>query len=282
MKKYSLIWATGILSTILINKCYAQQDVKIDSISPYYWAITDSKTSNLVFPFAILSVDKGSKDILVQKAKGVENILQIKAGKENFEETNLTVITSDGTLYSYILHYVDKPTNLNIRYLPQKMQEPDAIFSDGSINLAPLKADAGVIMDKGRMSWGITDKKYGMQFRVTGIFIRDQVMYLKIDLKNASNIRYDFEKIHIFISDKTNVRRTASQEVELKPLYIHQETKTVVGGSEQVFVYALPKFTIPDEKKLNIQVLETNGGRHLALKIPNRKIVQAKTIRDAR
>lgn len=44
------------------------------------------------------SVDRGSKDVLAQKAKGVESILQVKAAKTNFDETNLTVINADGKL----------------------------------------------------------------------------------------------------------------------------------------------------------------------------------------
>ncbi|HEY9256658.1 DUF4138 domain-containing protein, partial [Chitinophaga sp.] len=56
---------------------------------PVYWHIEPmrlqvaySKTSNIIFPFAISSVDRGSRDLMVQKAKGVKNILQVKAGKE--------------------------------------------------------------------------------------------------------------------------------------------------------------------------------------------------------
>ena len=61
-----------------------------------------SKTTSIVFPYAIKSIDKGSPDVLMQKAKGVENILLIKAAKQNFTQTNLTVITViAGYMYLY-------------------------------------------------------------------------------------------------------------------------------------------------------------------------------------
>src|SRR3954454_18344150 len=74
-------------------------------IEPYPLEITFNKTTNIVFPFAIKSVDRGSANILVQKAGSVDTILQVKAGKEDFPETNLSVITTDGTLYSFLVHY---------------------------------------------------------------------------------------------------------------------------------------------------------------------------------
>jgi hypothetical protein len=52
----------------------------------------------------------------------------------------------------------------------------------------------------------------------------------------------------------------------------------VVGQSEHVFVFALPKFTIPDNKFLEIQIMEKNGGRNLELKIHNKTIIKAKLI----
>jgi len=40
-------------------------------IEPYPLQITTTKTTNLIFPYAIKSLDRGSLNLLVQKAKGV-------------------------------------------------------------------------------------------------------------------------------------------------------------------------------------------------------------------
>ncbi|HYF69976.1 MAG TPA: DUF4138 domain-containing protein, partial [Ohtaekwangia sp.] len=52
-------------------------------------AVTDTKTTSIVFPGTIKSVDLGSTNIIAQKVNGTENILQIKAAKSSFPETNL-------------------------------------------------------------------------------------------------------------------------------------------------------------------------------------------------
>lgn len=284
MKKISAVMTIGILLVLVTPKVYPQNaiDPKITVIEPYHLGISYFKTSNLVFPYAIVSIDRGSKDVLVQQAKGVENIVQVKAGKQDFEETNLTVITADGRLYSYILNYTDNPSQLNIQYSSQQSKISETIFSTGLTNEAEMQADAERIIGKTRTIRGIKDAKYGMQLRLNSLFIRDNIMYYQIQLKNDSNINYDIGQLRFFISDRRKSKRTATQELETKPLYVHQNTATVIGKTEHSFVFALPKFTIPDNKRLIIQVMEKNGGRNLELKIPNRIIVQAKPISNKR
>jgi len=62
-------------------------------------------------------------------------------------------------------------------------------------------------------------------------------------------------------------------------LYIDSDTSVVKGQSEHVFVFAVPKFTIPDKKYLTIQLMEKNGGRHLELKIHDKTVVKARLIK---
>src|SRR3954447_10378262 len=77
-------------------------------------SVTYNKTTNLIFPYAVQSIDRGSKDILVQQPKGTENIVQLKADKADFSQTNLSVITIDGKLYSFTVDYGVQPSELNI------------------------------------------------------------------------------------------------------------------------------------------------------------------------
>lgn len=87
MKKISALLVIVIFFTLIKLQVFAQISLSTENISvikPYHLAVTYNKTTNLVFPYAIKSVDRGSKDILVQKAKDVENILQVKAGQKRF------------------------------------------------------------------------------------------------------------------------------------------------------------------------------------------------------
>lgn len=280
MKKISAIMITGVFIFLISIKAISQSftATKAIVIEPYPLTITFYKTTNLIFPYAIKSVDRGSADILAQKAKSMENILQLKAGKQNFKETNLTVITADGKFYSYIVNYSDSTSVLNIQFSKDSSKEEAKTFFTSGMNEVNLETNVAKLAGEKRTMHGIKDKKYGMKLQLLGLYIKEDVIYYQMELQNRSNINYDIDQFRFFICDQKKVKRTASQEMEMKPLYVHGDTTTVGGQLEHVFVFALPKFTIPDNKFLDVQLMEKNGGRNLELKIHNKTIIKANLI----
>jgi len=257
---------------------FAQQTrVEItNKVSPLPLTVGYNQTMNLIFPYGIKSVDKGSKDLLVQKAKGVENVLQVKAGKEDFEVTNLTVITSDGQLYSFLLSYEARPANLNIELGVQAAgKNRDVIFSASSDNEASRDAAAERVALKKPYLRGVRDAKFDITLRLTGLYIKDDMLYFQLSLENVSHINYDIDQLRFFIRDQKKSKRTASQEIEIIPQQITGNAKIIRGNSRQVVVVAIPKFTIPDKKYLVVQLIESNGGRHLSIVIQNRHLINS-------
>src|SRR5215831_5285222 len=107
------IWVTIVLLLMIIMRLVGQPvDHNEELVKAYPLEITFNKTSSVVFPTVIKSVDRGSRDVLAQKAKGVGNVLQLKAARENFPETNITVITGDGVLHHFTVSYSDQPKTL--------------------------------------------------------------------------------------------------------------------------------------------------------------------------
>lgn len=281
MKKTYAVMITGIVALLINVHAFAQMTmpvVKGSVIAPYHLAVTFYKTTNLVFPYTIKSVDRGSKDIIAQKANGVENVLQVKAGKLDFDETNLTVITADGKLYSYILNYVECPSVLNIFFGSKEHLNPLVFFSENSINEAKMQADAEKILSAKKTVRGISDNLSGINLRLDGIYINGEVMYFRIKINNQSNIAYDINQLRFFIIDQKKSKRTATQELEIRPLHKYNDTSVVAGKSKQIMVFAVPKFTIPNKKYLAIQLMEKNGGRNLELSVHNKTIVKARRI----
>lgn len=281
MKKISAVMVGGLLHVLLSVQLYAQSNAEpnVTVIKPYILPITFYKTTNLVFPYAIKSVDRGSKDVLVQKAKEVENILQVKAAKPGFEQTNLTVITADGKLYSYILNYVDTPNVLNFRFNNIAQIYPEAFFSNVSINEAQVQADADSIALAKETIHGIKDGSYGMNMKVSGLYIKGDVLFCRLTLQNHTNINYGIDQLRFYIRDQKKSKRTATQELEIPPLYVKGDTSVIVGQTKNVFVCALPKFTIPDKKYLVIELMEKSGGRHLKIHVLNKTIVRARLLK---
>jgi len=104
------------------------------------------------------------------------------------------------------------------------------------------------------------------------------VMFCKLKIENRSQIGYDIEQLRFYIRDNSTIRRMASQEIIQQPLFVNGDTATIKGKSARVWVIALNKFTIPDDKHFEVEMLEKNGGRHLYVKIYNRQLMLAKEL----
>jgi conjugative transposon TraN protein len=280
MKKIRAIGLTGIFCILAIVNSMAQTlpETKAALIQPFRLMVTYNKTTNLVFPYAITGIDRGSRDILVQKAIGVENILQIKAAKMGFDETNLTVLTADGSLYAYIVDYTDSSANFSYVFKKAGVSgKPVAVFAkDATTDV--IRKEADLVAAKERTVKGRKDEDFDITLDVKGIYAHGNVLYLQLALKNNSSVSYDIQSLRFFIQDQKRIKRTAEQEVDMAPLYISGNVSQIPAASEQTVAVALPKFTIPDKKYLDVQLMEKNGGRNLSIRISNKYLMKAKSM----
>ena len=136
--------------------------------------ITTDKTTSLVFPFAIKHVDRGTASVLAQQVKEAPEILLVKAAAKDFTETNLSVVTDDGSVYAFTVTYDIKPA-VWVHYLPVN-------------RTATISSYANMILDNERTVKKIKDKKYNMQAGIRGIYIKDNNIYYQLYLKGASQI----------------------------------------------------------------------------------------------
>lgn len=275
LKSFFLIVMAFITFQTFAQEATIQTDSK-SRIEPLKLGISYQKTTNLIFPYAIKSVDRGSSDVLVQKAKGVENVLQLKSAKDSFQETNLSVIAGDGLLYSFVLHYASQPTVLNLELVNKPMgYQPIAIFSAEQDNQKRILTTSEFISAKKATLNGPSDRKASVGMCLNGLFIKEDIMYYQIELENNSNISFDIEQLRFFIRDKKKSKRTASQELEQVPMHIHGNATIIHEQSVQILVVALQKFTIPDKKELIVQLMEKNGGRHISFKVKNKHLMHS-------
>lgn len=275
MKQMKRLWFYGICSLLTVFSGYGQF---VASYKGYHQEelknlqIGYSKTTSIVFPYAIKSMDKGSSEVLIQKAKGVGNILLLKAAKEHFTQTNLTVVTADNRLYMFVLNYDEACPDLNIKADYSSVVNDDVLLAPDNGNQKKIEQYASLSLSKSKKVYGLKKSRYDMRLFVNGIFIHQDVMYFRLVLGNSSRINYDIDQLRFFIRDQRKSKRTASQEIEILPLYSTFPGSVIADKSEVSVVYALSKFTIPEKKYLTIQLIEKNGGRHVEIDIKNRNL----------
>lgn len=272
MAKAISLWA---IITMAVTASFGQE-VENKNLSISY-----SKTTSLIFPFSITSVDRGSQDVLAQKARGVENVLQVKAGRKQFPETNLTVITADGVLHQFTVTYSDTPSEQAITIAGNTGKQSLILVKD-AVNERDIQADSQLALKQYVTGQIDQYNKYQMSFSLQEIFIHDNTLYYRIQIRNKSSIAYDIKSLKFLIRDRKRVKRTSSQETEINPLYVGNESDRILAYASATLIYAVKKFTIPDGKRLLINLFEENGGRHLTLKVDNKDILKAKMLPESK
>lgn len=266
-------WTFIVCCFVTVLSGYAQFTFRDNKNEFKNLQIGYSKTTSIVFPYAIKSIDKGSPDVLMQKAKGVENILLLKAAKQNFAQTNLTVVTADSRLYVFVLNYDDLCPDLNIKADNTAVVNGDILFSLENENQKKIEQYASLALSRKKKVDGLKRSKFEMKLAVSGIFIHQDVLYLRLVLGNTSKINYEIDQLRFFIRDRKKSMRTASQEIEIVPLYSTLNTAVIPDRSEMSIMYALSKFTIPEKKYLTIQLIEKNGGRQIEIDVKNSDLI---------
>ena len=99
-------------------------------------------------------------------------------------------------------------------------------------------------------------------------------------MKNATNVPVDVDYVTYKIVDKKIMKCTAMQEQVIYPLRAFNYVTRVDGKKNERTVFALPKFTIPDGKKLVVEMYEKQGGRHQSFEVENEDLVRTGTVNE--
>lgn len=263
-------------------------------IPPHGLEITYDKTVHVIFPSPVRYVDLGSTDLIAGKADGAENVIRVKATTKNFrQETNMSVITEDGNFYSFNVKYADEPLLLNVEMCDfihdgETVNRPNNAMEiylteldNESPRLVRLIMKSVYERDKRRIRH-IGCKRFGVQFLLKGLYSHGGLLYFHTQIKNTSHVPFDVDFVTFKIADKKLVKRTAMQEQVVYPLRAYNYVTRVDGRKSECTVFALPKFTIPDGKKLVVEMYEKQGGRHQTFELENEDLVQAETINELR
>lgn len=271
MKKISIFWLIALL--LLFRQCAMAQADSLAFISPRHLQASYDKTTNIIFPYAIKSADRGSRAILVQKARGADNILQLKAARKGFVETNLSVITDDNRLYSFIVDYCNNPERLNWQFFSRRKVRA----TETHLNAASFRQDARRVL-KAPKRFHLKRNKYGIAIKLEGIYAKADAILIKLDLRNRSGIRYDIGSLQFAIRDKRQAKRSAIQEELLEPLYRYKQSSYIAADSSLRVVYALPKFSLSNKQYMAVRLAEKNGNRDLELKLNERALSRAQKL----
>lgn len=241
----------------------------------------ETKNVALFFPSPIRQGIVGSDIFVFSFNRDIPQyfgLLQAQPGKES----NLLVITTDGSIYSYIIKYKAQLTRVNYFVEPQHRigQEvqnrtasaPITLKPTAAIPLSHMKAVSAQLLKRKQGLGHLTKHNYNIKLTTKNIVFDKGHLYFIFEIENKSGLDYDVDFLEIAVQSRAKGKRKSSQRIVKKPLYKHLVPSKVKRGERVQFVYVLPKFSLSNNNRVIVQLQEAQGERDLELKIAHRFI----------
>ena len=213
----------------------------------------------------------------VDKAEGVDNILAVKAVQPYKEDTNISVVLEGGKFYTFDLRYVPAPERFSF-VIDKEDTQRVAILDEKERSYGQKERIREAIAKRTPLDLGLKDKNSGVEFEVGNIFIDGDILLLRMTLINRTQIGYTTDFMRFYIQDAKIRKKTAVQQLEQNILFTFDYPEEIPAHESRTFTVAMNKFTIPDKKRLIIEIQERNGGRHFLYKLKNKSLLTAEEV----
>lgn len=231
----------------------------LEAIRPRKLEISSSRTTHLILPSRITYVDLGSAEIMASRAQGSDNVLRIRASKEDFEPTSLTVITESGGFYPFMCFYAYSPSDLCFRVSDSDdSPSPEVMMND--LDRTPASSIGGAMEKVRKMKCdpepGSAVRQGGMEAVTEGVFSAADHMFLRIRIRNLSPFSFAADDLKFF---RITGKRGSEAERQVRDVEIRRKTgleEPVPSGGEALLVVCLKPFTPTRGGRLLCQITE--------------------------
>lgn len=269
-----------VFFTVLCILCSVLASAQTATIS-----MKDSKVTQLIFPNIIKSFKGGflPSDFAIS-TEG--NVVYIQPLGE-FVQSNLNIVTEDGHYYTFIVKY-----DVDVNMFNHIITSEQAIYRDGNSrssreqdNKAGIdkRAESGhdivcrnILQQKGYLFTRNIVKIKNFSMILKGVYIDQDNMYLRIQLENDSNIKYDIDALTFYVETVIKGKTTTQEKTQFIPVYVYNDVQTINTKSSLELICCFDKFTINDKKALFISIIEKEGERNLNLEVHNSIILEAR------
>ena len=224
--------------------------------------ISRERSTALFFPSKVKVISRESDHFTItDKGNGV---LAIKALSSNFSNQLLTV-TEEASKKTYRIpvaySYGRAGRRIDYSMEPSqvaKFERPEA-----------LEQTIARQLSAGKRKYVAASKRTGsVKGWINKISLAGTRIFLRLDIRNRSNLPYGIDFVRFYIRDKKTVDRTASHEQEIVPLFTTLKGRVAVSKDQEIAkVFSFKRFSLSDDEALFVEVYERAGNRHLYLEI---------------
>ncbi|MCU4176968.1 DUF4138 domain-containing protein [Carboxylicivirga sp. N1Y90] len=238
--------------------------------------VNEQTVVHLLCPAAVSYVQVGNAEKLIAETiDDYPNIVRLKALEIFTDTSSLTLVCQD-KLYAFEVSY-HKTSALKINLNDFKGEA----FLGLSQSAMPLHKIQSAInrMQTMELKRSISKvKENDIELVLEGICVKHDLLFMKLNVKNNSNLIYRGECPVFLMRDKRPKKAANVQEYMLEPIQVSQKILFIKPQYTSIVILVFKSFSIPKHKEVEVLLKEqTSGytGRDLTLNFNNKAIVKA-------
>ncbi len=239
--------------------------------------VSDNQTTHLLCPDVVTYVNAGNLDLIhVEIIPELPSVVRIKAARPFEGESSLTVVCRDN-IYSFKAVY-STTCDLNLELTQFRADKLTERYGS-TVPMYRVKAWADQMQLQKRTIFNRGESEYGIAFKITGIGIKENLLFMQFTVTNHTNIIYKMEDVKFMIRDKKKKKAVNVQAYPVTPEYFSHNALFIAPGTTMSLVVAFKTFTIPGRRAMEVSLFEKTGGhtgRNLSFDIKNKDILKAK------
>ena len=220
--------------------------------------ISTTQVVHLRFASELKYVNLGSRDIIAKIVDGSKDFVAVKAREPFNTVTSMSCLESNGAMHTFFVAYREHPERLEWDTRSSSLSSP----APPEVRSTPIEFDK--ILSMKQELYHIGAKEYGLEVRCENIFVKDDVLFLLVSLRNDSAVSYGVSAPRFAIESKRRSRRGLQYEKAVFPRQSYG-LGTVLPGAEGRLVFTFDKLALLRGQVFKVYFYEDGGARNLVL-----------------
>ena len=277
--KRILFTAAAIIAAALSANAQQVDTIKISNIT----------TTHIRFSSEIKYVDLSNKVLAAKIVEGSRDIIALKA-KEPFDFiTTMSCLEANGAMHTYLVRFEEYPKQLiieegssNRSIASEKPQSPDS----GNFSETPyptssnLPANVSVLeqaLRQPKSLYHIGSKGYGISIFCDNVFIKDDIMYVVLNIDNKSATTYSLSEPRFSIESKKRTKRGLVYEKQIFPKNI-LGMEPIAPNTQTRIVFSFDKISVLQGQVFRAYLYESGGTRNYVVTFSEKDINKSLTL----
>lgn len=202
------------------------------------------------------SIIKSEKIIVSKKTEKKETELKNLSNDEN--------VTNNLTVNDY---------RSDLKYAKDTLKNGEKVYNlYEEDKIAYFKKISKGEIDKNRFFRRFYAAVDNVYLQLKNIVYNKNELYFTLIIHNKSSLDYDVNYLNFYLNSRNKSRNTTTQTLPYKPVFEYNVPKRIEAGEKIEVVFVYDKFSINQNKALQVELNEANGERNVLLEILNNYI----------